>query len=360
MLTIPYAVSSRVAGINEKAAELLEKTGLVASAESAAEKVVNPYVTIEGQEAPQLPKVISLLQTQLENEAGRDWPLAFLPKLFKPASADGEADSSVSTQKHTFPALAVPTTVNPGPRPLFLEVYFSIYADQEVETVPKTSDLAASLIRDALVDTINIMDFNRIMITRYLIDIDQYFAPDTFAKRATPFDIIRNNEAGAPCWKPEDVAIDAIFSQLLKLPAPEHKPVYYHSLITEACKDSPAAFAPCLGRLIRFLYQSTETLDLELSYRYMDWFSHHLSNYDHRWKWVEWTGDVGLSRLHPKNAFIRGALSKEIRLAFAKRIRDVVPSEYHKLIPASMDNDIPNFKYSADGKLRTAVQWHSY
>lgn len=55
---------------------------------------------------------------------------------------------------------------------------------------------------------------------------------------------------------------------------------------------------------------------------------------------------MGLPNLEPRKAFILGALDKEIRLSFAKRVRDTLPDEYHVLIPESKDNDIPDFKYN--------------
>lgn len=58
--------------------------------------------------------------------------------------------------------------------------------------------------------------------------------------------------------------------------------------------------------------------------------------------------DIDLPDLHPRKAFINGALDKEIRLSFAKRIRDTLPPQYHPLIPASKENDIPPFKYAND------------
>ena len=168
------------------------------------------------------------------------------------------------------------------------EIYFSVYADQDIETVPSTSDIASSILRDALVDTINILDYNRNVTAKYLIDLDCYFSAETFVKRATQFDKLRNVEEGRSTWKPEDVAVDAVFSQLLQLPMAEHKLVYYHSVLTEACKIAPAAIAPSLGRAIRWLYKNVDGMDLELVYRFMDWFSHHLSNFGFTWKWTEW------------------------------------------------------------------------
>jgi len=154
--------------------------------------------------------------------------------------------------------------------------------------VPPTTSLAASLFRDTLVDTFNLINFNRGAAAKILIDIDCYWAPNTFVKRATPFDRLKEVAGERSSWKPEDMAVDAIFSQMLVLPLPEHKLVFYHSMITETCKIAPAAIAPSLGRAIRFLYRNCDVLDLELNNRFLDWFAHHLSNFDFRWKWTEW------------------------------------------------------------------------
>ena len=58
--------------------------------------------------------------------------------------------------------------------------------------------------------------------------------------------------------------------------------------------------------------------------------------------------EVELSNLDPKKAFINGVLDKEIRLSFAKRIRETLPEPYHKLVPASKENDMPDYKFAND------------
>lgn len=60
--------------------------------------------------------------------------------------------------------------------------------------------------------------------------------------------------------------------------------------------------------------------------------------------------DVQRSAIDPKKAFIISALDKEIRLSFAKRIRETLPVVYHSLIPEGKDNDTPEFKYIKEGK----------
>lgn len=336
---------------HQKAAELMEKTDIIASEPHSLQALVDPFFSAEqGQTLNGSTSLCMLLQTQLQTEATKDWELACIPRPWIMPLEDIETQEKLSNPtKHALPTITIPTTVVPGPRPLFPEVYFSVYAGQETESVPGPTTIASSIIRDGLVDTINIMDFNRHVPARYLMDLDCYFADGTFVKRATPFDELRNFPAGRSTWKPEDVAVDTVFSQLYQLPKPESKLVYYHSVLTEACKLAPAAIAPSLGRAIRFLYRNNPRMDLELSYRFLDWFSHHLSNFGFTWKWSEWADDAELPDLHPSKWFLKGALDKEVRLSFAQRIQKTLPPKVEPLIGAEKEKDVPDFKFADSG-----------
>lgn len=288
LLTIPYAMSSSATGLESQASSLLEQTDIIASTEHPLEPLVDPFPfpNVEGTILAE--NALAILQRHMQEESKNSWELACLPRPWKGGRSAEAEDLLAQAQKHAFPQITVPETVLTGPRSIFPEVYLSVYGQQEIETVPSASDTAALLIRDALSDTINVLHFNRNIAAKFLIDVDCYFAPDTFVKRATAFDKLRDVAGDKATWKPEDVIVDATFGQLLQLPAPEHKLVYYHSVLTEACKLAPAAVAPSLGRAIRFLYRNVERMDLELCQRFLDWFAHHLSNFGFTWKWTEW------------------------------------------------------------------------
>ncbi|KAI0407460.1 MIF4G like-domain-containing protein [Xylaria palmicola] len=365
LLTIPYILAaSPSAELQQTASGLMDKTDVIASEPHALQVLIDPYHPENGAESPAANmSLISLLQKQLENERENEWPLSCLPRPWRmPLEEIEQQEKLDNAQKHALPTISIPEKVVTGPRPLFPEIYYSVYMGQDVESVPPVSNIASSLIRDALLDTINVLHFNRNATARFLIDADCYFAPGTFIKRATPFDRLRDMEGDRSSWKPEDVAVDAVFSQIFQLPTPEHKLVYYHSVLTEACKIAPAAIAPSLGRAIRFCYQNNHRLDLELSYRFLDWFTHHLSNFGFMWKWTEWVEDVSLPDMHPCKAFILGALDKEIRLSFAQRIKGTLPEPYQVLIGPEKEQDTPDFKFnnehtpfSAEGKELAAL-----
>ncbi|KAI1193791.1 MIF4G like-domain-containing protein [Nemania serpens] len=365
LLTIPYILAAAPSSRSQqKAAELMDKTDIIASEPHALQVLIDPYHPEKGSESPLANmSLISLLQKQLQNEAANGWPLSCLPTPWRmPLEEIEQQEKLDNAKKHVLPTISLPDKVTAGPRPLFPEVYYSVYVYQDVESVPPVNNIASSLIRDALLDTINVLHFNRNVTARFLIDADCYFAPGTFIKRATPFDRLREMDGDRSSWKPEDVAVDAVFSQLFQLPTPEHKLVYYHSVLTEACKIAPAAIAPSLGRAIRYCYQNIHRLDLELSYRFLDWFTHHLSNFGFMWKWTEWVEDVNLPDMHPCKSFILGALDKEIRLSFAQRIKGTLPEPYQALIGPEKEQDTPEFKFnhehtpfSAEGKELAAL-----
>ena len=75
--------------------------------------------------------VISLLQKQLQQESENNWEFSCIPKLVQNVAP--APDGEDGPKKHTFPTITIPETVNPGPRALFPEIYFSSYADQELE-----------------------------------------------------------------------------------------------------------------------------------------------------------------------------------------------------------------------------------
>lgn len=340
-------MASSATDCQAQAASLLDQTSIIASQPPhLLENLVDPFPSAEQGAPPSHESVLSLLQKHMQEEAKNNWELPCLPRPWKGSQvASDDEDQLASAQKHPFPTIELPTPLQVGPRQLFPEVYFSVYAEQDIDTVPPATDPSSLLIRDALADAINVLHINRLTAGKVLIDMDCYFAPDTFIKRATQFDKLREVAGDKNTWKPEDVIVDATFSQLLTLPSPEHKPVFYHSVLTESCKVAPAAVAPSLGRAIRYLYRNVDRMDLEIGQRFLDWFAHHLSNFGFTWKWTEWVDDVELPDVQPKKAFILDALDKEIRLSFAQRIKGVLPEPYQALISPEKAKDSPDFKY---------------
>jgi nuclear cap-binding protein subunit 1 len=67
--------------------------------------------------------------------------------------------------------------------------------------------------------------------------------------------------------------------------------------------------------------------------------------------------DLQLPEIHPKMAFIIGALDKEIRLSFAQRIKGTLPEPYQPLITEGKEKDTPDFKYTLESE---SIPRHEY
>jgi nuclear cap-binding protein subunit 1 len=340
-------MASPATNLDNLANSLLEKTDVIASTPHALESLVDPFPQFGTTGATSSESALSLLQKHMQHESKNEWPLICLPRPWRVPKLEGEEDLLSSAQKHPFPDVNLPATIISS-SPVYPEIYFSVYADQDVSTTPPPTDPSAILIRDTLVDTIEALHFNRNEAARFLIDIDRYLGPGTFVDPKTPFDKVREVAGDRAMWKPEDVIVDACFAMLFTLPHAEHRLVYYHSVLTEACKLEPQAVAPSLGRAIRFLYHNVERMDVELFHRFLDWFAHHLSNFGFTWKWTEWVDDVNLPNVHAKKAFMLEALDKEMRLSFAQRIKGTLPAEVAELITSDREKDVPESKFAPD------------
>ena len=351
LVTIPYTMASSATGFEAQAESLLEKTDIIASTPHVLDALVDPFPSFHPGAPSNSESALALLQKHMQEEAKGGWKLTCLPRPWRPtekAPADGDYPLE-DAQRQPFPTISLPEEMPAGPLSTYPEVYFSVYSDQAVATVPPASDISSVLLRDAINDTINILHVNRHIAARALIDVDLFFAPKTFVHRGTAFDKVGDAvPEGQIQWKPEDVVVDACFANLFQLPAPEHKLIYYHSILTEACRLQPSAVAPSLGRAIRYLYRNVDRMDMTLNNRFLEWFAHHLSNFGFTWKWTEWTQDLELSELTPKKAFIVDSIDKEIRLSFAARIRGTLPPEYDSLVAKEKEIDAPNSKYEKD------------
>jgi nuclear cap-binding protein subunit 1 len=142
LLTIPYAMASSTTGLEEKAAELLEKTEIIASQKHPLEMLSDPYPGDSDERPFGFQGVIDLLQKQLQREAANGWTLRCIPRAYKEfkvekleGAENGENGENGTKPKnrHALPTVTVPTPENLAQKPLFPETFFSIYADLEVE-----------------------------------------------------------------------------------------------------------------------------------------------------------------------------------------------------------------------------------
>ncbi|XP_050236758.1 nuclear cap-binding protein subunit 1 isoform X2 [Mercurialis annua] len=151
----------------------------------------------------------------------------------------------------------------------------------------------------------------------------------------------------------EYLMAETIFSQLLLLPQPPFKPMYYTLVIMDLCKALPGAFPAVVAGAVRALFERIADLDMECRTRLILWFSHHLSNFQFIWPWEEWDHVLGLPKWAPQRVFVQEVLEREIRLSYWDKVKQSIENApaLEELLPPK---GVPNFKYSTeDGQERS-------
>jgi nuclear cap-binding protein subunit 1 len=130
----------------------------------------------------------------------------------------------------------------------------------------------------------------------------------------------------------EPLVCEVIFSQMLRLPVPEHKPVLYAGLIVDLCKllkSFPRAIGPCM----RESFVRMNVMDPALRERLAEWLAYHLSNFDYVWPWSKWSHVLSAPAYDGQRKFCIAVMNRMIRLAYWDRIHSALPEEFRSLLP---------------------------
>ncbi|KAK7336150.1 hypothetical protein VNO77_16683 [Canavalia gladiata] len=186
----------------------------------------------------------------------------------------------------------------------------------------------------------DLQPIDRFVMEEYLLDVLLYL--NGCRKECASFMV------GLPVsFRYEYLMAETIFSQLLMLPQPPFKPVYYTLVIIDLCKALPGAFPAVIAGAVRALFEKIADLDMECRTRLILWFSHHLSNFQFIWPWEEWAYVLDLPRWAPQRVFVQEVLEREVRLSYWDKVKQSIENApgLEELLPPKGG---PNFSFGTE------------
>ncbi|ORZ00493.1 armadillo-type protein [Syncephalastrum racemosum] len=268
----------------------------------------------------------------------RDWENNIIPALH--SWFDREFSGAL---QHDVPRLEIAKHTDAseyiGP-----QVPFKIHVDDNGATlpnVPNHDSFAYFILQDVMTDTLDIFEPNRKECSKYVLSIGNNFEQGLFVQqRNADEDEDMNDREG---WNLSDFIMEVTFAQILKLPTPPFRPVFYTCVLSELCRADQSPIPRALGRSVKILFDRLQDMDAECISRFCSWFAHHLSNFSFTWDWQAWEGVLTLDPKHPQVCFVRETLDKMTRLSYYERIKESIPPSFAPIFPAA--EPAPVFEY---------------
>merc|ERR1739838_604132 len=143
------------------------------------------------------------------------------------------------------------------------------------------------------------------------------------------------------------IIIEVMFGDMFRLPTPPNSIVFYTAVFIELCKLQPTNFPVVLVMAVTELFKRLSSMNITCIDRFVNWFSHHLSNFKFSWFWQDWESSLSSDLTQPQPKFVKETLERCMRLAYYKKVCDMVPQSFEVLCPV---DPVIEFKYEANSK----------
>ncbi|EUB60777.1 Nuclear cap-binding protein subunit [Echinococcus granulosus] len=180
-------------------------------------------------------------------------------------------------------------------------------------TLPGAHTIERFLVDDQIHIILETMHFNRIMCARTLLNLQ------TRAKLALDYMIV-----------------EAIFADIFRLPKPPVRHgnlLFYASLLIQLCNEAVNTIPLVLAQATGILFERLDSMKPVCIARFVEWFSFHLTNYQLKWSWRDWSLALGEPVMSPRRWFISETLCRLVRYSYYENVKQRLPRSFYCLLP---------------------------
>lgn len=148
---------------------------------------------------------------------------------------------------------------------------------------------------------------------------------------------------------PERVIWELLLTEMLRSQKGLRQ-VCYEVIAMNCCRYRSRTFPPAMAKRLNTLLSDDGEIQAVAPVgltRLAEWFAHHLSNFDFKWKWEDWqpwleTVSEELSASLLRRLFLVLLIDRLARLSYGERLREVLPGWLHTLLPDSTPDPMPS------------------
>ncbi|KAK0424623.1 hypothetical protein QR680_008755 [Steinernema hermaphroditum] len=156
------------------------------------------------------------------------------------------------------------------------------------------------------------------------------------------------------------VIVECLFAEMMNLPESPAVSLFYGSVLIQLCGLQPGGMPQVLAQAAQLFYERIESMQPSCIQRLIDWFSYHLSNFQYKWSWNDWTDSLTDDQFTPKTFFVREVIEKCLHFSYHQQVTEFLPRLFEKMIPEKpviipiYEEDHPDFEVAQ--KFRDALR----
>ncbi|GAM22055.1 hypothetical protein SAMD00019534_052300 [Acytostelium subglobosum LB1] len=307
MTTIPWVAGHLAQTHQTQLQSLLEELESYLSSRSHADKKFYQTFTENDDR-------LELLMKQIKLQKENNWQCTAIIQVNK------QFDFSEASQ-HVLPPITIPSDDSKFNYPTFTRPVFRLFDDSADGSL---------------------QPIDRHVLEEYIVDILYFFNGNH--KDASKFIYTLPVQCEI-----DHIVVETILSEAFRLPQSQFKSIYYSVLFVDLFKDQHATIIPVFAYAINMLYENIDQLDVEAVSRFALMFAHHLSNYEYKWVWADWSTAITTTPdadnellVSLQRKFLKHLLESIVRLSYLDKIKQLLPQEYHPYLPSA---PTANFKF---------------